>query len=169
MRTVTRVARETAKWYSSPDITVGALTIDRPASSFLLAAAPSLSPSTTHQTLPMAHFLVEGGHPLNGSIRPAGNKNAALPALAATLLASKPVTLENVPRINDVEALAEILRALGAVVSWEGPNVVTVDAGQVAEVRPPAPSPSASGPPFCWPGRCSRGSGASCSHLLGAT
>ena len=85
----------------------------------------------------MAHFLVEGGHPLRGSIRPAGNKNAALPALAATLLATKPVTLENIPRIKDVEALAEILRALGAEVSWKDANVVTVDAARVGEVRPP--------------------------------
>ncbi|MYH50598.1 MAG: UDP-N-acetylglucosamine 1-carboxyvinyltransferase [Gammaproteobacteria bacterium] len=85
----------------------------------------------------MAHFLVEGGHPLSGTIRPAGNKNAALPALAATLLATEPVTLENVPRIKDVEALAAILRALGAEVSWEAPNVVTVDAGQVSDIRPP--------------------------------
>ncbi|NIS31028.1 MAG: UDP-N-acetylglucosamine 1-carboxyvinyltransferase, partial [Actinobacteria bacterium] len=46
--------------------------------------------------------VVEGGHRLDGRIRPAGNKNAALPCLAATVLAGGPVTLDNVPRIRDV-------------------------------------------------------------------
>ena len=48
-------------------------------------------------------FLVRGGRPLAGSVRPAGNKNAALPAIAATLLADGPVELGNMPRIRDVE------------------------------------------------------------------
>ena len=75
----------------------------------------------------MASFLVEGGHRLSGRIRPAGNKNAALPCLAATVLASEPVTLENVPRIRDVETFMEIVASLGAEVRWVGPNEVTVD------------------------------------------
>jgi UDP-N-acetylglucosamine 1-carboxyvinyltransferase len=75
----------------------------------------------------MATFLVEGGNRLSGRIRPAGNKNAALPCLAATVLASDPVTLENVPRIRDVETFLEIVASLGAGVSWTGPNEVTVD------------------------------------------
>ncbi len=76
----------------------------------------------------MTTFLVEGGHRLSGRIRPAGNKNAALPCLAATVLATEPVTLENVPHIRDVVTFLEILRALGAEVAWDGTNVVTVDA-----------------------------------------
>ena len=75
----------------------------------------------------MASFLVEGGHRLHGRIRPAGNKNAALPCLAATVLASEPVTLENVPRIRDVLTFLEIVSSLGADVRWDGPNEVTVD------------------------------------------
>ncbi|HSM61688.1 MAG TPA: UDP-N-acetylglucosamine 1-carboxyvinyltransferase [Longimicrobiales bacterium] len=75
----------------------------------------------------MATFLVEGGHRLSGPVRPAGNKNAALPCLAATVLAESPVTLENVPRIRDVETFLEILASLGARVTWTGPNEVTVD------------------------------------------
>lgn len=47
-------------------------------------------------------FRVRGGRPLRGTIRPAGNKNAALPILAATLLADGPVELDNIPRIRDV-------------------------------------------------------------------
>lgn len=79
----------------------------------------------------MPSFIVEGGAPLTGSIRPAGNKNAALPCLAATVLTSEPVTLHNVPRIRDVETLLEIIRSLGASVEWTGPNSVRVEASGV--------------------------------------
>jgi UDP-N-acetylglucosamine 1-carboxyvinyltransferase len=79
----------------------------------------------------MPSFVVEGRQVLRGKIRPAGNKNAALPALAATLLSSEPVYLENIPRIRDVETLLEVLGSLGAEVTWEGPNTVKVDPGKV--------------------------------------
>ena len=72
-------------------------------------------------------FLVQGGRPLAGSIRPAGNKNAALPIVAATLLADGPVDLANVPRIRDVEALLAILGDLGAAIEWTGTNAVRID------------------------------------------
>ena len=75
----------------------------------------------------MAIFVVQGGRPLSGTIRPAGNKNAALPALCACLLADGPLTLENVPRIRDVEMLLEILRSLGVKVEWAEPNTVMAD------------------------------------------
>lgn len=75
----------------------------------------------------MGTFLVEGGRRLQGRIRPAGNKNAALPALAAATLAAEPVVLENVPRIRDVLTFVEIVSSLGAEVMWSGANEVTVD------------------------------------------
>jgi UDP-N-acetylglucosamine 1-carboxyvinyltransferase len=84
----------------------------------------------------MAYFEVEGGRTLSGSIRPTGNKNAALPCLAATLLTSEPVTLRNVPRIRDVETLLEILESLGAEVEWVGADAVRVTAADVAAGRP---------------------------------
>ncbi len=84
----------------------------------------------------MAYYEVEGGHTLSGSIRPTGNKNAALPCLAACLLAREPVTLENVPRIRDVETLLEIMASLGAVIEWTGDSTVRVDAGGVTAGRP---------------------------------
>ena len=84
----------------------------------------------------MPSFLVEGGHQLQGSIRPAGNKNAALPALAATLLSAEPVILENVPRIKDVETLIEILQSLGASVDWVGEATVEVVAAGVEGGEP---------------------------------
>ncbi|HEU5261460.1 MAG TPA: UDP-N-acetylglucosamine 1-carboxyvinyltransferase [Gemmatimonadales bacterium] len=75
-----------------------------------------------------ASFCVTGGRPLKGTIRPAGNKNAALPILAATLLADGPCTIDNVPHIRDVETMLELLAHLGAAVHWTGPNSVAVDA-----------------------------------------
>ncbi len=75
-----------------------------------------------------ASFCVTGGRALKGTIRPAGNKNAALPILAATLLADGPCRIENVPHIRDVETMLALLEHLGAAVRWEAPNVVEVDA-----------------------------------------
>ena len=63
--------------------------------------------------MPAVQFVVEGGRTLNGSIRPSGNKNAALPIVAAALLSENPVHLENVPRIRDIETLVELIRSLG--------------------------------------------------------
>ncbi|MEO5800471.1 MAG: UDP-N-acetylglucosamine 1-carboxyvinyltransferase [Gemmatimonadales bacterium] len=76
-------------------------------------------------------FVVTGGRQLSGTIRPAGNKNAALPVIAATLLADGPVALDNIPRIRDVETLLEIIADLGASVSWNGPNALTIDTRNV--------------------------------------
>jgi UDP-N-acetylglucosamine 1-carboxyvinyltransferase len=79
----------------------------------------------------MPKFVVEGGHALNGRIRPAGNKNAALPIIAATLLTEEDVILENVPDIRDVRTLLELLVVLGADVEWLGGNRVRVRAAEV--------------------------------------
>ena len=65
--------------------------------------------NSRHEKEVMPTYIVEGGHSLSGRIRPAGNKNAALPAIAATVMASEPVTLQNIPRIGDVETLLEIV------------------------------------------------------------
>ncbi|GMR12760.1 MAG: UDP-N-acetylglucosamine 1-carboxyvinyltransferase [Gemmatimonadota bacterium] len=95
---------------------------------------PPARPNSHHQTIfkeEMVSFVVEGGQRLSGRLRPAGNKNAALPALAATVLTSQPVTLDNVPRIRDVETLLEIIESLGATITWEAANTVTVDASGV--------------------------------------
>src|SRR2546427_8475676 len=59
-------------------------------------------------------FSVTGGRALKGTIRPAGNKNAALPILAATLLADGPCRIDNVPHIRDVETMLALLVHLGA-------------------------------------------------------
>ena len=74
-----------------------------------------------------ATFYVSGGRALKGTIRPAGNKNAALPILAATLLSDGPCLLDNVPHIRDVETMLALLSHVGAAVEWRGPNTVAVD------------------------------------------
>jgi UDP-N-acetylglucosamine 1-carboxyvinyltransferase len=81
----------------------------------------------------MQSFVIEGGRPLTGVVRAAGNKNGALPILAATVLASEPVRLQNVPRIRDVETMVELLIDIGADASWTGPNEVLVNAANVAK------------------------------------
>jgi UDP-N-acetylglucosamine 1-carboxyvinyltransferase len=80
-------------------------------------------------------FLIEGGVPLSGTVRPAGNKNAALPILAAALLTGDPLTLENVPRIRDVEELLELMSRIGVEVEWLAPNTVRVWAADVTGTR----------------------------------
>jgi len=62
----------------------------------------------------MYSYIIEGGHRLKGRIRPNGNKNAALPCLAATLLSDEQIILKNVPDIEDVEVMLGILEALGS-------------------------------------------------------
>src|SRR5256885_9778687 len=79
----------------------------------------------------MEKFVIEGGVPLSGTITPAGNKNGALPILAACLLTTDEVILHNVPRISDVEAMVMLLRTLGARVQWLGPSEVLVDSSTV--------------------------------------
>ena len=80
-------------------------------------------------------FRVIGGTALKGTVRPAGNKNAALPIIAASLLADGPSELVNVPRIRDVEALLSLIADLGADVSWTGDHTLTIDPGAVEPKR----------------------------------
>jgi UDP-N-acetylglucosamine 1-carboxyvinyltransferase len=81
-------------------------------------------------------FSIEGARPLSGTVRVAGNKNGALPILAATLLTGEPVTLSNIPRIRDVDTMIELLADLGADAGWTGPNEVRVHTADVAKSSP---------------------------------
>ncbi len=76
-------------------------------------------------------FVVEGGHRLAGTITASGNKNAALPILAATLLTDQPVTLQNLPRIGDVETMLGLLAQIGAQITDSGHNQVTIEARNI--------------------------------------
>src|SRR5579864_3635909 len=83
------------------------------------------------RSITLQKFVIEGGVPLSGTIVPAGNKNGALPILAACLLTDDEVILRNAPRIRDVEAMMALLRDLGASAQWEGPGEVLIDASNV--------------------------------------
>ncbi|MCW2989493.1 MAG: murA, partial [Solirubrobacterales bacterium] len=80
----------------------------------------------------MEKFVIEGGVPLSGTVTPAGNKNAALPILAACLLTTEEIVVDNVPRIADVEAMVELLEHLGVTTEWRGENEVVLCAAGVA-------------------------------------
>lgn len=64
----------------------------------------------------MQKFIIEGGVPIRGEVLPSGNKNAALPLLAACLLAEEPVVLRNIPQIQDVQVMRKLIESLGAQV-----------------------------------------------------
>ncbi len=74
----------------------------------------------------MDKFLIQGGTRLEGEVRISGAKNAALPLLAATLLASTPITLTNVPDLKDVSTLIKLIKGMGVTVTRDG-DTVTVD------------------------------------------
>ena len=78
-------------------------------------------------------YIVEGQHRLSGTIEPSGNKNAALPIIAAALLTDQPVRLSNVPHIRDTETLVELIRSAGVEAAWDGANDLAIHA---REVRP---------------------------------
>jgi UDP-N-acetylglucosamine 1-carboxyvinyltransferase len=87
----------------------------------------------------MEKFVIEGGAPLSGTMVPAGNKNGALPILAACVLTEDEVIVRNVPRIRDVDAMISILQGLGVSVQWRGPNEVALCAAGVEEGAAVAP------------------------------
>src|SRR5213082_3924350 len=85
-------------------------------------------PSAPDSRARMEKFVIEGGTPLSGTIGPAGNKNAALPALAASLLTEEEVVLRNIPRIRDVDDMLGLLAGLGVEIAWREDNVVSLRA-----------------------------------------
>ena len=90
-----------------------------------MAVAPALADA----------FFIEGARPLNGRIRAAGNKNGALPILAACLLTEEEVVLHNLPRILDVQTMLDLLADLGVDVEWIGENDVRICAANVTKTE----------------------------------
>jgi UDP-N-acetylglucosamine 1-carboxyvinyltransferase len=80
----------------------------------------------------MDKFVIQGGVPLSGEITVAGNKNAALPILAACLLTDDEVVLSNVPRIRDVESQIALLEGIGVKAAWTGDNELRLQADAIA-------------------------------------
>src|ERR1700704_5792002 len=81
----------------------------------------------------MDKFVIEGGYPLSGVVTPAGNKNAALPILAASLLTEDEVVVGNVPRIRDVEAMIALLEDLGVSATWREDHELALRADGVRD------------------------------------
>lgn len=81
----------------------------------------------------MSEYHIEGGFPIKGTIKVSGNKNAALPCIAASILTSEPVTLHNIPDIADTGVMLEILKALGASVKSAGKNSWTIHAKDIKQ------------------------------------
>ena len=79
----------------------------------------------------MESFVIEGGRPLRGSVRAAGNKNAALPIIAAALLTDEPVTLTNVPAIRDVDSMLALVADLGVEVQRSDESTVRIHAEDI--------------------------------------
>ncbi|MCY3970315.1 MAG: UDP-N-acetylglucosamine 1-carboxyvinyltransferase, partial [Acidobacteria bacterium] len=86
--------------------------------------------------MPRSRFVIEGGNPISGALQARGNKNAALPMLAAALLTDDEVTLSNVPRIRDVEAQIGLLRQLGADAEIVGDDTVRIRASGLGDEDP---------------------------------
>lgn len=79
----------------------------------------------------MEKFIINGGIPLNGELFPSGNKNAALPMLAASLLTAEPVTLYNVPDILDVRTMIRLLKSLNVKINKIDPTTIQLDASDI--------------------------------------
>jgi UDP-N-acetylglucosamine 1-carboxyvinyltransferase len=78
--------------------------------------------------MPAVQYIVEGGRTLHGSIRPSGNKNAALPIVAAAMLSDNVVHLDNVPHIRDIETLLQLIKSVGVSAEWTAPNSLRIQA-----------------------------------------
>src|SRR5262245_42909064 len=83
----------------------------------------------------MESFIIKGGQTLSGTVRPVGNKNGALPILAAALLADAPVTLHNVPRIRDVATMLDLVASTGVEIDDLGDNSLRIDPSGIRDVR----------------------------------
>jgi UDP-N-acetylglucosamine 1-carboxyvinyltransferase len=85
----------------------------------------------------MDKLVIKGGKPLSGELRISGAKNAALPILAATLLADEPVTIGNLPHLNDITTMIELLGSMGVTVTVGEKLSVEVDANTIREFAAP--------------------------------
>ena len=86
----------------------------------------------------MDKYVIEGSYPLKGKIKASGNKNAALPCLAAALLTDEEVILENIPEIEDVAVMVRILKQLGSKVTWMGTNKYSIKTTDIKKAEIPA-------------------------------
>jgi len=86
--------------------------------------------------VPLEQLIIEGGYPLQGTVVPSGNKNAAMPLLAASLLTDEPLILRNVPCIGDVWTVIELMADLGVEIVEESEHRISAQARQVCKTSP---------------------------------
>ncbi len=84
----------------------------------------------------MEELVIEGRHPLSGTVIPSGNKNAAFPLISAALLTDQPVVLHNLPHIGDVGSMLDIVADLGVEVTYQDDHTVRLQAVSVRKVMP---------------------------------
>src|ERR1700687_6213704 len=104
-----------------------------------LTARKQSQTSRANQTNHMDKLLIEGGTPLEGSVRISGAKNAALPAMAAALLTSDSVELENIPRVRDIITMGRLLAHLSAIVETPSipPTAMIIQAERISGAEAP--------------------------------
>src|SRR6266508_2769279 len=84
----------------------------------------------------MASLKIEGGRALSGRVAVEGNKNSALPLIAACLLTDQPCEIANMPRIRDVDVLLDLIEALGATVEGKGSGTLRIHCGRITSDQP---------------------------------
>lgn len=82
-------------------------------------------------------IVVTNSGPLTGTVSIDGAKNAALPIIAASLLGTEPIILENVPKLSDIEVILEVLKSLGAKVEFLEKNTVQIDSSNLTGYEAP--------------------------------
>jgi len=82
-------------------------------------------------------FVIHGGCPLNGKLKPSGSKNSVLPIMAGALLCPEPVVLHKVPRLLDIGTMSQVMEVLGAKVEWTGEHSLRIDAGRLTSHEAP--------------------------------
>ena len=86
----------------------------------------------------MSYFRITGGKKLSGTLAPRGNKNEALPAIAAALLSSDPILLEHVPRIADVMSMVALIKTIGVEAEWIDSDILRIHAARDLDPEPPS-------------------------------
>ena len=87
----------------------------------------------------MDEYYIEGGFPVKGTVKASGNKNAALPCIAAAVLTDQPVTLKNLPEIEDVSVMFEIFKSFGGTIVKLAQNEYTLQLKTVTGYEVPVP------------------------------
>jgi UDP-N-acetylglucosamine 1-carboxyvinyltransferase len=85
----------------------------------------------------MDKYIIEGGYPIKGTLMLSGNKNAALPCIAASVLTEEPVTLRNIPEIEDVVVMFDVLRNLGGTVAHPDAHTWRIDSSGISNYEVP--------------------------------